>query len=482
MKNPIGQTSITLLLAACSLSAATHYVSLSSTNPTPPYDTWATAATNIQDAVDAASVPGAVVLVSNGLYAVGARLYGDTGSSRVVVDKPVILQSVSGPEETVIDGGGAVRCIYLGAGSMLTGFTLTNGNVDRFVAGGGIYCHSSSVTVSNCIVVDNFAFGGAGVHRGTLSHCRLIRNKGVFGGGGADYAVLNECELISNWCQGGGGALSCTLNNCVLVGNGAGEHGGGGAEGSTLNACVLRGNSARVGGGVLDCTLNNCTLVGNSAEMGWGGAAFTSRLNNCTLVGNVARHADGKGGGAYSCTLKNSIIYYNYSAVASNYGDSTLDYCCTTPVPTNGVGNIDPEPLFVDIAGGNLHLQPDSPCINAGNNAFVTNSTDLGGNPRLSGGIVDMGAYEFVFTPSMEVAQLIQLVNDSDLGAKNKQPLLTTLSAALASLERGNLNSGVNQLRAFQNKLRAQVAPVDAALAEQLINTVQDIIERMTNP
>jgi hypothetical protein len=41
-------------LATFNLSAAALYVSLESTNPTPPYSTWATAATNIQDVVHAA--------------------------------------------------------------------------------------------------------------------------------------------------------------------------------------------------------------------------------------------------------------------------------------------------------------------------------------------------------------------------------------------------------------------------------------------
>jgi hypothetical protein len=49
----------------------------------------------------------------------------------------------------------------------------------------------------------------------------------------------------------------------------------------------------------------------------------------------------------------------------------------------------------VDRAGGDLRLQSTSPCINAGNNAFVTWTYDLDSNPRISGGTVDMGAYEF---------------------------------------------------------------------------------------
>ena len=72
MKNPISLTVITLLLAVSNLSAATHYVSLESPNPTPPYTNWATAATNIQQAVDVAAT-GDEVVVTNGVYPVGWR-------------------------------------------------------------------------------------------------------------------------------------------------------------------------------------------------------------------------------------------------------------------------------------------------------------------------------------------------------------------------------------------------------------------------
>jgi hypothetical protein len=92
--------------------------------------------------------------------------------------------------------------------------------------------------------------------------------------------------------------------------------------------------------------------------------------------------------------LKNCLVYSN---TGPNYGYSTLlYYCCTTPLPTGGVGNVTNAPLFVNPAAGDFHLQSNSPCINAGNNAYVTNATnDLDGNPRISGGTVDIGAYEF---------------------------------------------------------------------------------------
>jgi hypothetical protein len=44
---------------------------------------------------------------------------------------------------------------------------------------------------------------------------------------------------------------------------------------------------------------------------------------------------------------------------------------------------------------GNLRLQSNSPCINAGNNVYVSGTTDLDGRPRIVGGTVDIGAYEY---------------------------------------------------------------------------------------
>jgi hypothetical protein len=238
---------------------------------------------------------------------------------------------------------------------------------------------------------------------------------------------------------------------------------------------VLIGNSAYEGGAAFFSTLNNCVLTENGG--GIGAAANACTLNNCTLVANSAGQL---GGGAYGCTLNNCIAYFNTAPSATNYDSSSvLNFCCTTPMPTNGIGNFTNLPLFVDLAGGNFRLQSDSPCIDAGNNAYVTTVTDLDGNPRVSDGIVDVGAYEFVFTSDMEVSRLVLMAENSNPGIKNIKPLLATLEAALASFKRGNVNSGINQLKAFQNKVAAQVARIDAALAGELIDRAQRIIEEV---
>ena len=52
-------------------------------------------------------------------------------------------------------------------------------------------------------------------------------------------------------------------------------------------------------------------------------------------------------------------------------------------------------PRFVDVANGDFRLLGDSPCIDMGNNRYVTVETDIRGNARIQNGIVDIGAYEF---------------------------------------------------------------------------------------
>ncbi len=250
---------------------------------------------------------------------------------------------------------------------------------------------------------------GGGAYRSSLTNCALNGNSASGTGGGVSVGTLCNCTLTGNRAYGGngGGAAGSTLYNCTLNGNLAvldAPYGGsgGGVSSSTLYNCTLIGNWAPYGGGAFGGTVYNCTLMGNQANLvfwgyltfgGSGGGAAQSTLYNCTLTSNSA---DEEFGGVWGGTLYNSIVYYNTASDGANYDSgSTLNHCCTTPLPTSGGGNIPNAPLFIDYTHGNLRLQPISSCIHAGNNAYVTTVTDLDGRPRVVGGTVDMGAYEF---------------------------------------------------------------------------------------
>jgi hypothetical protein len=357
--------------------ASVLFVDLNSTSPTPPYATWSTAATNIQDAIDAAA-SGDQIKVTNGIYQTGGRtVNGFALTNRIVVNQAVTLQSVNGANATAIlgcqipgiaNGDSAVRVVYLTNGAALIGFTISNGatltNGDQIHedSGGGIWCESTNVFVSNCIITGNtvmwhgggavygtfsncmfsanaagsFDGYGGGTYKSTLNNCSLAGNTANYGGG-ANGGILNFCLLTNNNARtaGGGvdslGATGTTLNNCTLVANMAGQGGGGVGSGCTLNNCILTNNSVYTngnGGGAYGCTLNNCVLVNNFAPgiFAYGGGAYQSTLNNCALVGNWAAQY---GGASYYGTLNNCLLYSN--SVVSGFGGGsyygTLNNC-----------------------------------------------------------------------------------------------------------------------------------------------------------
>lgn len=124
----------------------------------------------------------------------------------------------------------------------------------------------------------------------------------------------------------------------------------------------------------------------------YGGIAY-----NSVISGNSAPQG---GSGVYQVLLFNCIVYYNLPLGGLNSVGSSFSYSCTTPQP-GGFGNITNAPLFVDLNGGDFHLQSNSPCINSGWNSYAAGGSDLDGNPRIAGGTVDIGAYEYQSPVSM---------------------------------------------------------------------------------
>src|SRR5437868_5682661 len=142
--HPVPLASLLVLTSLLRTAATVLYVDVNSTNSSVPYATWATAATNIQQAIDAATNAD-TVLVNDGIYRSGSS--AANGANRVVVNKAVLVQSAHGAAATIIDGGQTMRCVYLTNGAALAGFTLTNGSTGG--GGGGAFCESTNAALSN---------------------------------------------------------------------------------------------------------------------------------------------------------------------------------------------------------------------------------------------------------------------------------------------------------------------------------------------
>ena len=304
-----------------------------------PYGSWQTAATNIQPAVDAVAAGGAV-WVSNGTYAVTAP---------VTVSKALTLRSVSGAAATLVDGGGAARCLTVAdAGAVVSGFTFQNGDASGDVGGG--------VT---------FSVAGGEVRECLIAGCRADYGGGVF------------------FAAAGG-----LLDRCVVTGCRAGAQGGGVylRDGAIVRNCLLYGNRADEGGGVLSYQgglVQDCTVCDNEA-LAKGGGAFAYE------------------GGSYVTT----VLYFNsaLSGGANWYVRTSgeFGYCCLTPDP-GGKANITGDPAFVDRRAADYRLLDLSPCRDTGRNDLSGGAGDLDGLPRILNGTVDIGCHEYLGAPSVTI-------------------------------------------------------------------------------
>lgn len=351
------------------ITPAVHYVSLTSTNPVPPYSSWATAATAIQDAIGAAG-PGEIVLASNGNYNLGGVLMSGLETNRVAITNPITLLSYSGPQMTGITGGLQTRCVYVGSNAVLSGFTLTGGqaatgDVTNDQSGTGAWCEPSGV-VSNCILTGNTSLGsygnGGGDYGGTVMNSVLSGNFAGYGGGAA-YATLINCTMASNSAgNAGGGAAYAEIENCTVSNNTARSGPGGGLYQVTGSGCLIISNSDYISaGGAYQSTLFYCTLTGNSSSSTAGGAV-SSQLYKCILTGNVG-NAGGATAGCYdfSCTITGNQAANG----GGTYFSTNIDCLINSNTATGG-------------NGGGATLGYNYSCVLAGNQATMNRTGSFG--------------------------------------------------------------------------------------------------------
>ncbi len=199
--------------------------------------------------------------------------------------------------------------------------------------GGGLIMVSSSPTISRCTIRNCWARNGGGIATRSLGS-----------------PLISDCRIESNTALEDGGGLAfgnSTLLRCVIVGNHAGLRGG---------SMYLENPVSR---------LINCTLVDNSADSFAAGIAGNQGIMCNSIV--------------WANTGPDPVISASLTATYSNIQGGYP-----------GTGNINADPLFVDAANGDFHLQPTSPCIDTGdpNSPLDPDSTRA-----------DMGAFPFYHVP-----------------------------------------------------------------------------------
>ena len=228
----------------------------------------------IQDAVDAAGY-GDDIKVAAGTY---ADLNNHDGRTQVIyADRNIRIRGgyttsfIDPPDPTsnptIVDALGQGRGVFFGEGVAVAieGLHITNGDAAGlggslygYDAGGGLYANGSAVSVLDCVITENTAQYGGGMHL----HDSVV----VLAG--------NTISHNSATVQGAG----------VFV-----------TEGSAtfLDNLIAENSSVNTGGGIIlaaDAVFKSNTIVGNLASTGGGLSAHQNAvlLMDNTITGNVA--------------------------------------------------------------------------------------------------------------------------------------------------------------------------------------------------
>jgi hypothetical protein len=261
------------------------------------------------------------------------------------------------------------------------------------------------VTLHSNEIAWNKGFGNSGPSGGIRLHDNAVVtavnnhihhnvvNDGDGGAISADGSTLRAYSntMVHNQARSGGALRFANNVNAILDGNVIAENDvNGSAGGAYIDTSVV--------------TMTNNIIALNTGDEDWNGDGVVVqntgsdvRIVNNTIVSNTAEGIEAQDGA--EVLVRNTIIAGNNGGLHNFESSATLtsdhntlwdngwNYGNVTP----GTGDIETDPLFLDAANGDFHLQMDSPCIDAGNPTGVP-AFDIEGTPRDA--TPDIGAYE----------------------------------------------------------------------------------------
>ena len=240
---------------------------------------------------------------------------GVTGTITLSSSLPSIegTLTISGPTASppaiTIDGGGKMQVVQNGGTLTLQYLTIANGNTTDLGGGGAIFS-DGSLTINNCIFLNNKATNANSANGGAIATSP------------SDLTIMNS-TFSGNQAIGSGdatgGAISC---NCGLT-----------VANSTFSDNQVSSSGSYAFGGAIEnsqnaISVNNSTFTDNEATAAGGEAAggaiwviedSSETITNSTFSGNQATYGVSGGGGAIDC----DGMYVTNSTFSGNLATGT---------------------------------------------------------------------------------------------------------------------------------------------------------------
>ncbi|MCX7049228.1 MAG: right-handed parallel beta-helix repeat-containing protein [Candidatus Sumerlaeota bacterium] len=289
--------------------------------------------------------------------------------------------------------------------------------------GGGVWLSRSRPSLNNCEISNNSATSdGAGLlfDLSAPTVDLALINGNIAGGSGGGVFCSNSTpafvatRLTGNYSSGDGGGVASTIDSdplfdrCLLDANESNGEGGGWFSydysfGEAVNS-VFFGNHAGLNGGALCAAFNsraltvNCVIHANTAS-GWGGGVYCAQgataICTNTILSRNGQYA------VYEATADARVVAgYNLF-----FGNPDGDFLNFVSGPLNGAvainlrasgsqRNVQGDPLFVNPAAYDFHVQDGSSALKRGSIADAP-AIDFEGDPRPGAdGKVDIGVDE----------------------------------------------------------------------------------------
>jgi parallel beta-helix repeat protein len=302
---------------------------------------------------------------------------------------------------TVLDGAKEKGAVVIGADqAVLDGFTIIHASLlevgDESI-GSGIYCKATSPTIKNNTVRDNepsgvFCDNSAAVVVGN----RIAANAqaGIYMQKGSSLKISGNTILENNYSGIGCGkapASKFEITANIIHDNKRSGINAETATGTIQNNLIYDNKRAGIRVLPMPVSMINNTIVGN----GWTGILVEDPTAVAIIKNNIITHNRDTG-------IRSADKGYDYNLLFANgeTGDCDPHFLWCVKPQFGGYGdetsylkqrNIIADPLFVDLAGHDYHLQPGSPAIDAGDRKPEFNDAHL--PPSLGSPRNDMGFF-----------------------------------------------------------------------------------------